>query len=203
MHEFVISTIEQSGYIGLFLMMFLENIFPPIPSEVILPLTGFLIANGVLHPALALAVSVAGSTLGALPWFYLGVYVSGARRTRFFEMYGVFLSVSAEDAERAAAVFARHQWAAVFFGRLMPIIRTLISVPAGSVRMPLVFFLLLTALGSALWNSILFSIGFILKAEYHIVQYYLDPVTTGIIALIFGIYFTRIALHIMRRRRSR
>ena len=200
MHEFVISTVEQSGYLGLFLMMFLENIFPPIPSEVILPLTGFLIANGVLNPALALIVSVAGSTLGALPWFYLGVYVSGERRARFFKRYGVFLSVSEADAERAASIFMRHQWSAVFFGRLMPIIRTLISVPAGSVRMPLVLFLILTALGSALWNSILFSIGFILKAEYHVVQHYLDPITTGIIALILGVYFSRIALHVLRRK---
>lgn len=200
MHEFVISTVEQSGYVGLFLMMFLENIFPPIPSEVILPLTGFLIANGVLNPALALAVSVAGSTIGALPWFYLGVYVSGARRARFFSRYGVFLSVSVDDAERAASLFERHQWMAVFFGRLMPIVRTLISVPAGSVRMPLPLFLLLTALGSTLWNSILFGIGFVLEAEYHIVQYYLDPVTTLILALIFGVYFSRIALHLLRRR---
>lgn len=203
MHEFVISTIEQSGYVGLFLMMFLENIFPPIPSEVILPLTGFLIAGGVLNPVLALLVSVLGSTLGALPWFYLGVYVSGERRARFFEKFGVFLSVSRDDAERAAVVFQKHQWTAVFFGRLMPIIRTLISVPAGSVRMPLLIFLALTALGSALWNSILFGVGFILKAEYHIVERYLDPVTTGIIALILGIYFSRIALHLLRMRRGR
>lgn len=199
MHDFVISTVEQSGYVGLFFMMFFENIFPPIPSEVILPLTGFLIADGVLNPALALAVSVAGSTLGALPWFYLGVYVSGERRTRFFRKYGVFLSVNEEDAERAAKIFARHQWTAVFFGRLMPIVRTLISVPAGSVKMPLVLFLALTMLGSALWNSLLFSIGFVLKAEYHIVQYYLDPVTTLILAVIFGVYFSRIALHLLRR----
>ncbi len=141
--------IQSLGYAGPAFLMLAENLFPPIPSEVILPFTGFLIGQGDLALAPALAVATAGSLAGAL-----GLYVLGRWGGRGLVLrYGGLLRVKEADLDRADDWFDRHGWAVVLFGRMVPGVRSLVSIPAGLSEMPLGRFVLLSALGYCLWNS--------------------------------------------------
>lgn len=202
MSDFIISAIESAGYLGIFFLMFAENIFPPIPSEVIMPFAGFSAAQGDLDPILVILAGSAGTLLGALPWWYLGRYMSGERLKTLTNRYGVYLSISTEDLERATAFFAKYQRMAVFFGRLVPGIRTVISVPAGSVGMHFGLFLALTAAGTVVWNAALLSLGYVLEDQYERVGAYLDPVTIGILGVLIGTYLYRILIQTLGRRRT-
>lgn len=192
MFEWILSVIEGGGYLGIFFLMILENIFPPIPSEVIIPLIGFSAASGQFNVVLAIFVATAGAVVGALPWYFLGRWFGLERVKRLSEKYGRLMTMSSTDVETAHGWFKKYDGAAVFFGRLIPTVRTLISVPAGIARMPLAPFLIYSALGSALWTGALVSLGYVLKSEYAIVADYLDPVSSGVIILILGSYLYRI-----------
>lgn len=177
MSEFIIHTIEATGYFGVGLLMLLENIFPPIPSEIIVPFAGYVAARGDLwFPGVIIAATV-GSVIGALPWYFLGLWFSEARLKRMADRFGRWFAITADDVETASYWFRRYDAYAVFFGRMIPTIRTLISLPAGTVRMGLPLFLLLTTLGSAIWVSILASAGLLLEAHYDKVGVFVEPVT--------------------------
>jgi membrane protein DedA with SNARE-associated domain len=187
----IVEVVAQSGYIGIFLLMLAENVFPPIPSELIMPLAGFVAANGDLHIVLVVLFGTAGSVVGALPWYYAGMLFGRDRIKRIASKHGRWITVSPSDIDAASGWFERHDRAVVFFGRLIPAIRTLISVPAGIVRMPLLPFLAYSTIGSLIWTTLLAMAGYLLQSQYTAVEQYLDPVSKAVVILVVAVYIYR------------
>jgi membrane protein DedA with SNARE-associated domain len=198
--EFIVELVSRSGYVGIFLLMAAENIFPPIPSELIMPLAGFVAARGDLDIVLVVIAGTAGSIAGALPWYYAGRLFGAERMKRLSGRFGRWLTVSPDDIDKALRIFDRHGRKAVFFGRLLPAIRTLISVPAGIARMPMMPFLAYSTAGSLIWTALLAVAGFILDAQYTVVANYIDPVSKIILVLFMAGYIYRLVTY--RRERS-
>jgi membrane protein DedA with SNARE-associated domain len=196
MFEMVTGIIAGGGLFGLFLLMVAENLFPPIPSELIVPLAGYLAAGGQMNPALVILCATAGSVLGATLWYALARAVGAVRFLDLIDRYGRWLTIDRAEALRAIHWFERHGHLAVFFGRMVPGVRTLISVPAGLAGMPFLPFLAWTTAGSLVWVSGLTLAGYLLKAQYARVHDLLDPVTLILIAGIVLAYLWRL----MRRR---
>jgi membrane protein DedA with SNARE-associated domain len=192
MFDLVTSIVEKTGYAGVFLLMLAENVFPPFPSEVIMPLAGFTAASGDLHiVGVALAGSM-GSLIGALLWYYVGRRIGIERLKQWAERHGRWMAVHPEELEHATAWFRRHCGKAVLLGRLLPTVRTLISVPAGITEMSLGRFLIYSAIGSALWASGLAAAGYLLESEYERVAGYLNPVANIVFAAIALTYLYRV-----------
>lgn len=200
MFDWVLDVIAMAGYAGLFALMFLENLFPPIPSEVIMPLAGFLCARGDMDPVLAVATGTAGSIVGALPWYAVGRVYGKDRLLKLSERFGFWMTVEPNDIETAHYWFRTKGWRAVLFGRLVPAVRTLISVPAGLARMPMLPFLAFTTLGSLIWTSLLLGAGYVLEDQYARVEKWVDPVSKAVIVGIVGIYLFRVARRLLVRR---
>lgn len=199
MFDFVVGVIIAGGLLGVALLMLAENVAPPIPSELIMPLAGFAAAQGHMSfPGVVIAGTM-GAVAGALLWYLVGWRVSPATLDNWVDRHGRWLTVDAEDLARARRQFARRGVAAVFVGRLIPGVRTFVSVPAGLTRMPLPTFLLWTTLGTSLWTLFLASAGYLLKAEYHLVAGWLDPITEIILIGIVALYVFRVIR--MRRRK--
>jgi len=190
--DWITGVISQSGYLGIVGLMLAENIFPPIPSELIMPLAGFVAAQGELNALLVVAAGALGSVLGALPWYYLGLWVGQERMCALAARHGRWLTMDERDLGRAIDWFERHGGKAVLIGRLVPAVRTLISVPAGIARMPLVPFLLYSTAGTVVWTGALTASGFLLKENYTIVGDYLDRASKSIIGLIVLTYLYRL-----------
>jgi membrane protein DedA with SNARE-associated domain len=195
MADWVIRTIRSTGYPGIVLLMVLENIFPPIPSEVIVPLAGFLVAQGKLSLIGVVIAGTAGSVLGALPLYYTGVFLGEERVKRFADNHGRWLTVSREDLERAKQWFDRHGVFAVIICRLVPGIRSLISIPAGIAKMPLLSFLSFTAFGAGLWTALLAYAGYLLGENFAHVGEYLNPISYLVLAAIVLLYAKRLLTH--------
>ncbi len=173
------------GYLGIALLMFLENIFPPIPSELIMPLAGFTVAQGKLNFGLVVLAGVVGTMLGALPWYYAGKILGEQRLKLWADRYGRWLAISGKDIEKATRWFDRHGVKAVFFSRMITGgVRTIISLPAGISKMPMVPFLLYSTLGTLLWIGFLTSAGYLLGDHYEVVEEYLAPVSKIVLATI-------------------
>lgn len=192
MFDWIIAAIAQYGYLGIALLMFAENVFPPIPSELIMPFAGFVATRGQLDPVGVVAAGVAGSLAGAMPWYWAGRRLGRARLQRLAERHGRWLTVSADDVARAERWFDRHGAAAVLMGRLVPAIRSVISAPAGMVRMPLPRFVLWSAVGTLLWSAALTSLGWLLESQYARVADWLDPVSKAVLAAIAVSYAYRV-----------
>ena len=163
----VVDVMDRLGGFGAGLLIALENIFPPLPSEIILPLAGFAASRGSFSLTSAIVWTTVGSVAGALVLYVLG---AAWGRERVFAMWERLPLVHEGDFERTEAWFARHGAKAVFFGRMLPLFRSLISVPAGLHRMPIWLFLLLTTLGSALWNTTWILAGYLLGEQWHLVE---------------------------------
>lgn len=166
---FVTDLVERLGGPGAGLAVALENLFPPIPSEVILPLAGFAASQGKMNLFSAIAWTTLGSLLGALALYYIGVALG---RDRVRAIAARLPLVKLADVDRTEAWFVKHGGKAVFFGRMIPIFRSLISIPAGVERMPVARFLLYTALGSLIWNTVFVMAGYLLGDNWHIVESY-------------------------------
>lgn len=182
--EWVTGVIEALGYPGLTVLVALENVFPPIPSEVILPLAGFLTSQGRFSFMLVVAATTLGSVLGALILYGVGAAAGKRRVRRLVERFGHWALLTPDDLTRAEGWFGRYGTIAVFTGRLAPIVRSLVSIPAGYSRMPIGQFLLLTALGSALWNGVLISLGWALGESWHSIERYVDWLQYLVIAVV-------------------
>src|SRR5690606_38896969 len=167
--SWAVSLMEALGGPGAGIAIALENLFPPLPSEIILPLAGFTAHQGSLGLAEVLIWTTVGSIVGALALYGIGAWLGRRRLLLIAERMPL---IKVEDVYRAEAWFAKHGSKAVFFGRMIPIFRNLISIPAGIERMPLARFTLLTATGSAIWNSIFVFAGYLLGANWHIVEDY-------------------------------
>ncbi|MDX1540565.1 MAG: DedA family protein [Geminicoccaceae bacterium] len=183
---------EQSGYLGIALLMFAENLFPPIPSEVIMPLAGFSAGEGKLDIALVVVAGSVGSLAGALLWYYIGRWIGRERLRRFASRYGRFLTVEPRELDSAFAWFGEHGSKAVFFGRLVPAIRTLISVPAGICAMPMIRFLIWSGLGTVIWTGALAAAGYLLGEQHQKVAAWMNPISYGVIGLLVLVYLYRV-----------
>lgn len=181
--EWVLAIMAKFGYFGIVFAMFAENVFPPIPSEIIMPAAGFAVAQGDLNLLLVIVAGTLGSVLGALPLYYLGQIFDEARLVTFTKKYGKYVFLKSDDILSANAWFDKHGKKAVFFGRMVPGIRSLISIPAGMNKMPLVSFLILTVLGSSIWAAILTFAGYHLGNNYALIEQTLAPYSTGFLIL--------------------
>lgn len=184
MVEWITSTMEAMGYVGIGLLMFLENLFPPIPSELIMPLAGFTVAQGEMNFQYAVLAGVVGTMLGALPWYYAGKFVGEERLRKLADRYGKWADISSADIDKANRWFYKHGPKAVFFGRLVPGIRTIISLPAGLTSLPIGIFLLYSTVGTALWVGLLTYAGFALGDNYELVDEYLGPVSKLVLVVL-------------------
>jgi membrane protein DedA with SNARE-associated domain len=180
------------GTLGIALLMFAENVFPPIPSELIMPLAGFSAARGERNLLIVIIAGSIGSLLGALLWYYIGQKVGAERLERWARKHGRWLTLSPKEVEQACAWFNRHGGKAVFIGRLIPAVRTLISVPAGIARMPLASFLLYSAAGTILWTALLATAGYFLESQYEKVAHWMNPISNVVIGVIVLGYLYRV-----------
>lgn len=195
MAEWVMSLIGAAGYAGVVLLMVVENLFPPIPSEIIMPLAGYMATRGELSFAGVVAAGTIGATLGTTPLYYAGARLGEERLKALADRHGRWLTVSREDIERAGHWFDRHGGVAVFFCRLVPGVRSLVSVPAGIRGMGFGRFLCYTAAGSAVWTALLAAAGYALGANFGRVEKYLDPVSWVVFGLIAVLYVVRVVRH--------
>lgn len=191
MVEWITNLISDAGLGGIVFLMFLENIFPPIPSELIMPFAGFVAAQGDLNIFMVILAGALGSILGAIPWYILGRLLSAERFRIFLAKYGRWLAFEPKDMDRTNRWFDRHGGKATFFGRLVPTVRTLISVPAGMSHMNLGWFFFFTAIGTTIWTSFLAGAGYFLESQYEDVSVWLDPVTYIVVAVIAIAYIYR------------
>ena len=163
MGDWITSTIIAMGYVGVLLLTLLETVFWPLPSELILPLAGYLASHHEMTLVGVIIAGTAGSVLGALLLYALGRKLGEERLKSFADRYGRWLTFSRDDIDRASAWFDRHGGAAVLLCRMIPGIRALISIPAGVADMPLRRLVVYSALGTAIWTSILALAGYLLE----------------------------------------
>ena len=195
--EFVTDVVERLGYVGLLLMVALENVFPPIPSEIILPLAGFNVFQGDFSFPLVLLFATLGSVVGALALYAIGAWFGEDRLRGIVRAHGRKLFLKEADIDNAETWFNRHGARAVFLCRMVPIVRSLISIPAGLDRMALGRFVVLTAAGSLLWNAALVGAGWALGTQWErvegvvsVLQYLVIAAGVLLVALFF---WTRIS----------
>ena len=155
--------------------MFLENIIPPIPSEIIMPLGGFFVYQQKLNFYILVFWGLLGTIFGSLPWYYLGRLVNEKRLSNFLDKKGKYLGISSSDLSKSKRWFDKYGVSLVFWGRLVPGIRTLISVPAGVELMPLTPFLVWTTAGSLIWTLFLTTTGFYLGDSYGSIEKWISP----------------------------
>lgn len=197
MLDWITSTINSLGYLGIVLLMFLENIFPPMPSELIMPLAGFTATLGKLKLPYVILAGTVGSVLGALPWYYAGKYLGEDRLKKLADKYGKWLTLSSKDIDKSKQWFSKHGGVAVFFGRIVPAVRTLISLPAGLNNMHFGKFLLYTSAGSALWVALLTYAGYLLGQNYQLVEKFLGPVSKIVVVVLIVAF----VVWVIRRRK--
>ena len=192
MAHWIIETIASFGYLGIFLLMLVEAVFPPIPSELIIPFAGFSAARGDLHIAGVIAAASLGSVAGMIPWYLAGRLFGLARVRSLADRYGRWFTLNADEIDFATGWFRRFGPAIVLFGRLLPIIRTLISVPAGLAKMPVPLFFAASLAGILIWNTLLASAGYLLADHYHLVEAWLDPLTLVLLLAVAALYLFRL-----------
>ncbi|MCT4783362.1 MULTISPECIES: DedA family protein [Exiguobacterium] len=184
MRDWMIGIIEQFGYIGIAFMIFIENVFPPIPSEVVLLFGGFFAVKTDLMIWLVIVAATAGAIAGAVLLYAIGLYLDVEQIEKWTKKYGKWIRLDLDDVHKADAWFDRYGGWMVFFGRLMPVVRSLISLPAGMSNMPFVKFLLLSTAGTLIWNSILIFIGIRVGENWESILRYLDVYSYVIYALL-------------------
>jgi membrane protein DedA with SNARE-associated domain len=201
--DWTVSLMEVIGPAGAGAAIALENLFPPLPSEVVLPMAGLTASRGSFTLAEALIWTTLGSVVGAFVLYGIGAWLGAARLRRIAEWMPL---MKGDDVDRTVKWFQKHGWAAVFFGRMIPIFRSLISIPAGVSRMPLWKFGLLTAAGSAVWNTIFVMAGFLLGENWHVIEQYADILQYIVIAVAVAavVWFVVVRVRtIVRDRRER
>lgn len=193
---------DSLGYIGIFTLIALETVIPPIPSEVILPLAGFQVAQGDFSYPLVVLAATAGSLTGAIILYALGYWFGPIRLRWFVDRVGRYVLVSVSDLDRAQEWFNQHGTKAVFLARLVPGLRSLISLPAGVAQMGLLRFSLFTALGSAVWNALLVGLGWILGDRWDVIGDYMNYVELFVLGCIFAVIVWFFRRRILTRRAS-
>ncbi len=187
MVEWIVGLTNSLGYWGIGLLMFLENIFPPIPSELIMPLAGFTASQGKMDFSLAVIAGTIGTMAGTYAWYYLGRLVNYQRLSTWTNRHGKWIRVTIKDIDQVNNWFNKYGRKAVFFGRMVPGIRTLISLPAGMNQMPVVSFTLYSTLGTFIWTLALTTAGFLLGENYASLEDYLAPISKLIVFGLLGL----------------
>ncbi|WP_245792452.1 DedA family protein [Bowdeniella nasicola] len=191
-----VSVMEALGSFGVAVLVAAENLFPPIPSEIILPLAGFTASRGSFSLITVLVWATVGSLVGALALYGVGAAL-GRERTR--KIMGALPLVKISDVDKTEKFFDKHGTYTVFFGRQIPIFRSLISIPAGVTRMPMLTFMGLTALGSLLWNTALILAGYYLGENWHLVEKYVGVLTYVVAGLVVLLIVLWVAMRLKSR----
>lgn len=195
MASWIIEFISATGYLGIIFLMFLESLFPPIPSELIMPLASHLAADGKFNMFLTVLAGTLGSVLGTIPLYFAGRLFGEKRLRAFADRHGRWITLSQQDIDRGFKWFQVHGNVAVLFCRVVPGIRSLISIPAGITEMNLMVFLIFTTIGTAVWVGLLSFLGYILGENFSNVGDYIDPVSTVIFIVIGVLYIYRVIIH--------
>ena len=199
-HVFAVDVVNQFGYFGIFLLIAIENLFPPIPSEVILTFSGFLTTCTDMNIYGVIVASTLGSIAGAIILYAVGYVLNAERLADLFESkWGKWLRLKRTDVEKAEKFFTKYGTKAVFFGRFIPIVRSLISIPAGSSKMNFYTFLGLTTLGSLIWNTVLIYLGKVAGDAWEIVAEYVDTYTWIVVAALIFLGILIVAVFIKIR----
>ncbi|MFG1969653.1 DedA family protein [Nonomuraea fuscirosea] len=200
MTDWLVGLMESLGAPGAGIAIALENLFPPLPSEVILPLSGFTASKGEMDLLDVLVCTTLGSVIGALALYAVGALLG---RERTLAIAGKLPLVKISDIEKTEAWFQRHGRKTVFFGRMIPIFRSLISIPAGVERMPILTFTLLTTAGSAIWNTIFVMAGYWLGEQWELVESYVGIGTYVVIGLVVLAIAVFVGVRLTERRKGR
>jgi membrane protein DedA with SNARE-associated domain len=192
--------IAELGEVGVGVLVFIETVFPPIPSEVILSLAGYLAERGRMNVFGVVLAATAGSVVGGLVLYALGAWLGEERAKRWIERLPL---VEMRDLDNASAWFQRHGHGVVFFGRFVPIVRSMVSLPAGAQRMPLLPFIVFTAAGSAIWNGALVGAGYGLGTQYRRIEDYTQYLDYAAIVGVVGFAGWFILPRLWRRRPGR
>ncbi|WDF34904.1 DedA family protein [Arthrobacter agilis] len=201
--DWAVNLMETIGAPGAGLAIALENLFPPLPSEVILPLAGFTASRGNFSLFEAILWTTLGSVVGAYALYALGAWLGRDRMRRLVSRVPL---IDIEDVDKVESWFDRHGYRAVFFGRMIPLFRSLVSIPAGIERMPLGMFLLLTTSGSLIWNSVFVLAGFYLGENWQVVEQYANTFQRLVIVavVLFAVWFvvSKVRTYRIRKRES-
>lgn len=195
MADWVIRLIDQSGYLGVGFLMFLETIFPPIPSEVIMPVAGVAAGQGKMSYGLVVASGTAGAMLGNIVWYLLARALGIERLHPLIDRWGRWLTMTWPEVERAQKWFGEHGTFFVFLGRMLPTVRSLVSVPAGLLKMRFKTFFLASTLGTAGWTALLAGVGYKLGENFRAIDSVLGPASNAILALLAIGYLYRLWTH--------
>jgi len=190
--DWVRELIEQSGYLGVAFLMFAETVFPPIPSEIIMSIAGLQAARGTMTLWGAIVAGTVGAMFGNTFWYLLARALGLHRFKPIIDRFGRWLTMDWAEVQRGERWFRSHGPAFVFFGRLLPTIRSLVSIPAGLLKMSLSRFLVWSTLGTAGWTALLAGAGWTLGQRYQEVDHYLGPLSTAIIVLLGLWYLWRV-----------
>ena len=195
MGEWIVRLIEQSGYLGIAFLMFLETVFPPVPSEVIMSVAGVAAGQGKLDYWLVVAAGTSGAMLGNIVW-YLAARALGVHRLRpFVERYGRWLTLTWPEVQRGERWFAEHGAFFVLLGRMLPTVRSLVSVPAGLLRMRFKRFVLASTIGTFGWTALLAGAGFQLGENVTDIDGFIGPASNAILLILLGGYLWRLWTH--------
>ena len=200
MSDWVIRLIDGTGYTGVFVLMLLETVFPPIPSEVVMPVAGVRAAQGPLGLGGVIAAGTAGAMVGNLLWYLLARWIGLHRFRPFIEKHGRWLTMDWGDVERVEKMFGRFGGVVVMFARVVPTIRSIVSLPAGMVRMRLHSFLIWSTIGTAAWSALLAIAGYILGQNFDRIDEIIGPLSSAVVALIILTYLYRQATWHRRHR---
>ena len=204
MNDFLLSVANDYGYIGIFLLIFIENVFPPIPSEVVLLFGGALCASSSMHPVGVIIAATLGSLAGAVLLYAFGYIFQSERIKKIIgSKIGHALHLHQSHVDKAERWFSRYEGKAVLICRCIPIVRSLISIPAGFAKMNMARFLIYTAIGSTVWNSVLVSIGAFLGESWKTALPYIDKYTTVAVIVLVIVCAAAAAVYLLRRRRRR
>lgn len=199
MENWLIDIMNDLGYFGVFLLIALENVFPPIPSEIILTFGGFMTISTNLTVIGVILSATGGSVVGAITLYIIGLQLNVARLERIIDRWGHILRITKSDIHRADAWFDKYGAWTVFFCRFIPIIRSLISIPAGMSHMNAPLFLLLTTIGTLIWNTVLVLLGAKLGDSWDVIVHYMDMYSYVIYGL-FIVAFLFILYRLLKRR---
>ncbi|WP_430446471.1 DedA family protein [Sphingorhabdus contaminans] len=192
MDDWIIRLVDQGGYWGVALLMFLETVFPPVPSEVIMTVAGVSASRGNMTFTGVVGAGTAGAMLGNYLWFWLAIKFGSDRLHRFADRYGRWLTLNWKEIERGHELFRKHGSIIVLVARMLPTLRSLISIPAGIFGMSHRRFLVFSTIGTAGWSAALAGAGYALGSQFEDVEKILGPVSTAVIVLIILGYFWRL-----------
>lgn len=206
MEEIILEILNDYGYIGIFFLIMVENLFPPIPSEVILTFSGFVTTHSDLSVIGVITSATLGSAVGAVILYMLGKFFSAEKIESFVSRWQRYLRISPEDVQRAAAWFRKNEKWTVFYCRFVPLIRSLISLPAGMARMNFAVFLLLTTIGSLIWNAVLIVIGAYVGESWTSIVEFMDVYSniayTGLAVLFVGFLYWYFRIYRRKNQKS-